>query len=170
VTRRKALQRWETKRGNFEVTPHALYTSAKLLVKSGRPKAPAAVHGPLGITYYPSEKVNAIADYIENQFTSHALCDENRERRMETRVKAHLASVDDSPLGRARSWDARKLVNSLKLRKACKLDAIQSECSRHLPRRPPLSLGPHSCSHCCQLSHLSKPWKKANAISSPKAS
>lgn len=41
-----------------------------MLVKSARPKAPTAVHGPLGITYHPNEKAEAIADCLENQFTS----------------------------------------------------------------------------------------------------
>jgi hypothetical protein len=36
-------------------------------------KAPTAVHGPLGITYHPNEKANAIADCLENKFTSHWL-------------------------------------------------------------------------------------------------
>jgi hypothetical protein len=44
------------------------------------PKAPTAVHGPLGIIYHPNEKANVIADCLENQFTSHDLCDENHER------------------------------------------------------------------------------------------
>jgi hypothetical protein len=41
------------------------------------PKAATALHGPLGITYYPKRKANMIADYLENLFTSHDLCDEN---------------------------------------------------------------------------------------------
>jgi hypothetical protein len=63
-------------------------------MKRDGPKAPAAVYGPLGITYHANEKANAIADYLENQFTSHDLCDENYERRVETTVQALLASVD----------------------------------------------------------------------------
>jgi hypothetical protein len=54
------------------------------------PKAPTAVPGPLGITCHPNEKANVIADYLENQFTSHDLCDENHERQVETIVQALL--------------------------------------------------------------------------------
>jgi hypothetical protein len=43
------------------------------------PKAPTAVHGPLGITYHPNEKAQVIADYLENQFTFRDLCDKNHE-------------------------------------------------------------------------------------------
>jgi hypothetical protein len=48
-------------------------------MKGDGPKAPTAVHGPLGITCHPNEKASAIADYLENQFTSHDLCVENHE-------------------------------------------------------------------------------------------
>jgi hypothetical protein len=85
------------------------------------PKAPSAFHGPSGITYHPNEKANVTADYLENQFTSHVLCDENHERRDETRVQALLASAGDT-------------ANTLKLRKACRLDGISNECLRHFPK------------------------------------
>jgi hypothetical protein len=67
----------------------------KSRMKRNEPKTPTAVHGPLGITNHLKEKGKAIARYLGNQFTSHDLCDENRERRVETRVQALLASVDD---------------------------------------------------------------------------
>jgi hypothetical protein len=47
-----------------------------------RPKAPTAIHGPSGLKFYPIDKANAIADSLEKQFTPHALCDENHERRV----------------------------------------------------------------------------------------
>jgi hypothetical protein len=74
-------------------------------------KAPTVVVKPLGITYHPNEKANVIANCLENRFTSHDLCDENHERRVETRVQALLASVDNTPLGKVRSCDMRKLIN-----------------------------------------------------------
>jgi hypothetical protein len=100
------------------------------------PKAPTAVHGHLGITYQPNEKANVIADYLENQFTSHGLFDENHARQVETTVQALLASASGPPLGKVRPGDIHNLANSLKLRKACGLDDIPNECIRHLPRRP----------------------------------
>jgi hypothetical protein len=69
-------------------------------MKTDEPVVPTAVHGPLGITYNPNEKANAIADCLENQFTPHDVCDENHERRMGTRIKALPVSVDDTPLGK----------------------------------------------------------------------
>jgi hypothetical protein len=56
-----------------------MWSSAKSLIKKNAPKTPTAVHGPLGIIYLLKEKGNAIADCLENQFTSHDLCDENLE-------------------------------------------------------------------------------------------
>jgi hypothetical protein len=71
-------------------------------MKRDVPKAPSAVHGPLGIIYQSNKKANVTADCLENQFTTHNLCDENREQQVVTRVQALLASVDDSPLGKVR--------------------------------------------------------------------
>jgi hypothetical protein len=51
----------------------------KLYNEDQLPKAPNAVHGPLGITHRPTEKANVNADCLEIQFTSHDLRDENRE-------------------------------------------------------------------------------------------
>jgi hypothetical protein len=62
------------------------------------PKAPTAIHGILGLKYHQLQKANAIADCLENEFTTNDLCDENHERRVEARVQALLESVDNSPL------------------------------------------------------------------------
>lgn len=80
MTCRKALELWETKVGICEVTPEALWHFVKSLMKRDGPKAPSAIHGPLGITCHLNEKANMIVNYLENQFTSHNLCDENHER------------------------------------------------------------------------------------------
>jgi hypothetical protein len=79
MTRRKALERWETEIGNCKVT--TLWPVVKPLMKRDGPKAPTAVHGPLGIT---NMKASVITDCLINQFKSHDLCDENQERQMET--------------------------------------------------------------------------------------
>jgi hypothetical protein len=84
MTRRKALEGWETKVGHCEGTTQALWPIVKWLMKRDGSKTPAAVLGPLDITYHLNEKANAIADCLENQFTSHDLCDENHERWEET--------------------------------------------------------------------------------------
>jgi hypothetical protein len=65
MTRRKALERWETKFGNSEVTPQALWPIAESLRKRDGPTAPTAIHGPLGITYNLNEKANVIADCLK---------------------------------------------------------------------------------------------------------
>jgi hypothetical protein len=91
MTRRKALELWETKVGNFDVTPQALWPVAKSLMKRDGPQVPTAVHGSLGITCHPNEKANAIAHCLENRFTSHDLCDENHERPVET-IESTLCS------------------------------------------------------------------------------
>jgi hypothetical protein len=136
-------------------------------MKRDGPKAPTAFICPLGASYHPNEKANAIANCLENQFTSHDLRDENHGR-VEVRVQALLTSVHNKPLGKLGPCDIQKLVKSLKLRKACGLDGIPNECLRHLPRRPLVHLT-HLFNHCLQLPYFPKPWKKAKVIMLPKA-
>jgi hypothetical protein len=69
-------------------------------MKRDGPKAPTAVHGPLGITYHPNRKADMIVDCLGNRFTSHEPCDENHEQQVETGIQALLASVDNTPLGK----------------------------------------------------------------------
>jgi hypothetical protein len=40
MTRKKALERWETKKGNAEVTPQAIWPIAKSLLTRDGPRAP----------------------------------------------------------------------------------------------------------------------------------
>jgi hypothetical protein len=110
MTHRKALERWETKVGNCEVTLQALWPIVKSLMERVGPKAPTTIHGPLGITYQPNEKVNVIADCLENQFTSHDPCDENHVQQVETRVRVLLASVSGTPLAKVRPCDIHNLA------------------------------------------------------------
>jgi hypothetical protein len=58
---RRTLERWETNLANCEVTPQAIWPIAKSLIKRGGPKAPSAIHGPLGPTFYPVDKANIIS-------------------------------------------------------------------------------------------------------------
>jgi hypothetical protein len=163
MTLKKALERWETKISNAEVTPQAIWPIAKSLLKRYGPRAPTAIHGTSGLKFLPTEKVNAIADCLEIQFTPHELCDENHERRVKAKVQALLKSVDQNPPERIRPCDVQKLIKSLKLRKACGFGGIPNECLRHLPRRPLVHVT-HLFNHCLRLPHFPNPWKEAKII------
>jgi hypothetical protein len=124
MARKKALERWETKIGNTELTPRSIWPIAKPLLKRDGPRAPTAIYGTSGLRFDPFDKAIAIADCLENQFTHHDLCDENHERLVETTVQALLEAVDNKPPERIRPCDLQKLINSLKLRKSCGIDGI----------------------------------------------
>jgi hypothetical protein len=115
MTRKKALERWDTKIGNAEVTPQAIRPIAKSLLTRDRPRAPTAIHGASGLKFLPSEKANAIADCLEIQFTPHELCDENHERQVEAEVEALLETVDKNSPQSIRPCDVQKKLNPLKL-------------------------------------------------------
>jgi hypothetical protein len=95
LARKKALERWKTKIENCEVTPQAIWPIAKSLTKTGEAKATTAIHGPLGPVFRPNEKANVIANYLENLFTPHRVCDTDHERRVEARDQA-LTTVDET--------------------------------------------------------------------------
>jgi hypothetical protein len=59
----------------------------KILHKEGEPKATTAIHGPLGPVFYPNEKANIIANYLENLFTPHSVTlTMNGEWRLESKL------------------------------------------------------------------------------------
>jgi hypothetical protein len=125
ITRKNALQRWETKLANTEVTPQAVWPIAKFLANRNGPRAPTALHGLLGLKFHPENKAIAVVDCSENQFTPHDLCNENHERRVEARVQALLEVKIIRPC------DLQKLINSLKSKKACEIDGIPKELKKY---------------------------------------
>jgi hypothetical protein len=97
LTRKRALEQWDSKLANPEVTPQAIWPIAKSLSNRDGPRAPTVIYGPLGPKFQPADKANAIADCLEKQFTPHKLCDENRERQVEAIVQALLEAEDNDP-------------------------------------------------------------------------
>jgi hypothetical protein len=166
MIRKKTLEQWETKLENTELAPQAICPIAKSLTNRDGPRTPTAIHGLFGLKY-PEDKANTIADCLENQFTPHDLCDENHKRRVEARVQALLEAADNNPPQRIRPCDLQKLLNSLKLKKACGIDGIPNECLRHLPRRQLVHLT-HLINHCIRLSHFPTSWKEAKVVALPK--
>jgi hypothetical protein len=90
MARKKALEQWETKVRNFEVTPQAVWPIAKSVMKRDGPNTSNSVHGPSKITYHTNEKANLNADCLETQFN---------------RIEDILASSDGTPLGKVRPCD-----------------------------------------------------------------
>jgi hypothetical protein len=79
------------------------------------PRAPTAIHCPFRSKFHLPEKANAIADCSEKQFTPHGLCDDNHEHR----VQALLEAAKKKNPRKIRARDFVKLIQSLKLTKAC---------------------------------------------------
>jgi hypothetical protein len=94
-------------------------------------------------------------------------CDENHEQRVEARVQALLEAADNNPQQRIRPCDLQKLLNSLKLKKACGIDGIPNECLMHLARRPLVYLT-RLTNHCIRLQHFPTSWKEAKVVTLPK--
>jgi hypothetical protein len=118
MTRKRHLNGGETKLSCTEVTPQAIWTIAKSLVKRDGPRTLTAIHGASGLKFHPSEKANAIADCLEIQFTPPDLCDENHERRVEARVDALLDAVDNIPSQTIRPYDLKEINKFFEIEKA----------------------------------------------------
>jgi hypothetical protein len=73
MTRKKAMERWDRRVGNCEVTPRDIWPIARALLNRDAPKAPTAIHGYSGLKFRPYEKANAIVDCLESRFTHHDL-------------------------------------------------------------------------------------------------
>jgi hypothetical protein len=65
MTCKKALEQWETKLTNTELTPPAIWPIAKSLTNRDGPRTATAIHGLLSLNYHPVDKANAIADCLE---------------------------------------------------------------------------------------------------------
>jgi hypothetical protein len=57
------------------------------------------------------------------------VCDVNQEWQVEARVQALLETMDSNL-----PHDIQKLINFLKLTKACGINGIPDKCLRHIPR------------------------------------
>jgi hypothetical protein len=86
------------------------------------------------------------------------------------RVEALFEAVDNNAPERIRPCQLKKLVNFLKLRKACGIEGIPNECLRHLPRRRPMVHWTHLLvfNHCFRLSHFPKSLEEVKFITLPK--
>jgi hypothetical protein len=166
---KRALEWWETKIENCEITPQAIWPIAKSLTKRGRPKAPYAIHGPSGPTFYPIDKANVIANYLKkNQSTPHEI-DVTMTMNSGCRLSPSCAEHHQrTPSGKFQHHDVSKEIRSFKLGKACSFDVIPSECLRHLPR--PLVHLTHLFNHCYRLCHFLASWNEAKIITLPKPS
>jgi hypothetical protein len=71
IIRKKALEQWESKLANTEITPQAIWPIAKSLANRVGPRAPTSIYSPLDPKFQPADKTNAIADCLEKQFKPH---------------------------------------------------------------------------------------------------
>jgi hypothetical protein len=70
MTRRRALERWETKICNCEVIPRAVSPIANSLMKRDGPKVPTALHCSSGLKFLPIDKANVIANFRKSVHTT----------------------------------------------------------------------------------------------------
>jgi hypothetical protein len=167
MTKKMLKEQWDTKMENCEITPQVIWPMAKTMLNKDAPKFPSMIHGYSSLKFLPLEKANAIADFLKI-VSYNMICEENHEREMETTVQGTLETDDTDTPEKIKSCDLKKLIEKLKLMKACGIDGISNECLRRLPRRPLFHLT-HLLNHCLRLSYFPSSWKEAKIITLPKA-
>jgi hypothetical protein len=80
ILRRNAVERWESKLRNSEITSHEIWSFAKSLTRRFKPKTSADIQSSSGFKSLPLEKANVAADYLENQYLSLNICDKSHVR------------------------------------------------------------------------------------------
>jgi hypothetical protein len=118
MVKKRALEIYQTKLANCELTPQAIMPIAKSLSKRGGPKAPSAIHGSLGPILYPIDKPNITADCLENHFRVHDFCDCDHRRHVEAQVKALLVTINEDIPVNFQPCDISKEIQSMNLGKA----------------------------------------------------
>jgi hypothetical protein len=141
---------------NCEVTPQAIWPTAKSLTTWDGPRAPPVVHGPLGPIFYPVDTATKTAACLESQFTANDFCGYDYKRQVEARVHTLLATVHEDTPVKFRPSHISKEIQSLTLGKACGSDGIPNEYLRHFPRRSLVHLT-HLENRCLRLCHFPVP-------------
>jgi hypothetical protein len=85
--------------------------------------------------------------------------------RLEFKLCLKPRTIPSIPRRTKTLW-LKKLITSLKIRKACGIDDIPNECLRNLPRRPLVHLT-HLFNHCFRLSHVPSTLKEVNVTALP---
>jgi hypothetical protein len=97
IARRRALGTMGNQDRKLRGQSEPIWPIAKCLTKRHEPKATTAIHAPSGLVFYANDKINVIANYLENLFTSQKVCDTGHERLLEALVQALLTTVNENP-------------------------------------------------------------------------
>jgi hypothetical protein len=113
MTRRKALERWETKISNCEVIPQATWPTENSLMKRDGPMAPTVIHGLSSFKFLPVEKANATAVWKIGSHHTTCVTEAMKSRwRLMTKLCSKLRTI---PPQKVRPCDVQKIICSLKL-------------------------------------------------------
>jgi hypothetical protein len=97
MTGKKALERWKAKIDITEITPRAIWTYAKSLLKRDGPRTLTDIHGPQALNFIRPRKPTKLLTAWKIS-SHHDLCDKNHKRRVEARVQALLDAAESKPL------------------------------------------------------------------------
>ncbi|CAH1384258.1 unnamed protein product [Tenebrio molitor] len=157
---------WERKLESLTAEDNSIWRMAKALRSNKKPLPP--IHGTRGLVFSNEEKAEAFADSLELQCRPNIEdADVDHIERIEHQVEDILSRQIETSTTPTSPAEVRKIIGSLKVKKAPGPDNIPNKALKLLPDRVVVALTT-IINASLRLCHFPSRWKKANVIFIPK--
>jgi hypothetical protein len=158
--------RWETKLESLATEDNSIWRMAKALRSNHKPLPP--IQGANGLVFSDVDKAEAFADSLELQCRPNVVdADPVHIEEIENQVRLILSRHDDNPITPASPSEIRKIIGSLKKKKAPGPDNISNTALKLLPPKVVVALTA-IFNASLRLCHFPSRWKNATVIFIPK--
>jgi hypothetical protein len=158
--------RWETKLESLTTEDNSIWRMAKALRSNHKPLPP--IQGANGLVLSDVDKAEAFADSLELQCTPNVVdADPVHIEEIENQVRLILSRHDDNPITPASPSEIRKIIGSLKKKKAPGPDNISNTALKLLPPKVVVALAA-IFNASLRLCHFRSRWKNATVTFIPK--
>jgi hypothetical protein len=158
--------RWETKLESLTTEDNSIWRMAKALRSNHKPLPP--IQGANGLVFSDVDKAEAFADSLELQCRPNVVdADPVHIQEIENQVRLILSRHDDNPITPASPSEIRKIIGSLKKKKAPGPDNISNTALKLLPPKVVVALAA-IFNASLRLCHFPSRWKNATVIFIPK--
>jgi hypothetical protein len=158
--------RWETKLESLATEDNSIWRMAKALRSNHKPLPP--IQGANGLVFSDVDKAETFADSLELQCRPNVVdADPVHIEEIENQVRLILSRHDDNPITPASPSEIRKIIGSLKKKKAPGPDNISNTALKLLPPKVVVALTA-IFNASLRLCHFPSRWKNATVIFIPK--
>jgi hypothetical protein len=158
--------RWERKLKSLTAEDNSIWRMTKVLRSNNKPLPP--IQGANGLVFSDVDKAEAFADSLELQCRPNVVdADPVHIEEIENQVRLILSRHDDNPITPASPSEIRKIIGSLKKKKAPGPDNISNTALKLLPPKVVVALTA-IVNASLRLCHFPSRWKNAIVIFIPK--